>query len=99
VVEIIDGGLKTAQNRVEINSAWSLLISKQRGEWGLILPYKTMYWAMASSLRSRFTIDLLGYYSSALALSLDRCDEQRSGLRLELRSLGLYCSPRANYDV
>jgi hypothetical protein len=89
-VEIIDGA-KTAQNRVEINSAWS---ADQQTTWGVDIRYNDVLGYSQFTTEADLPIDLLGTIAQR-RIALTAAQQARL---VELRP-GVFVSPGANYDV
>jgi hypothetical protein len=89
-VEIIDGA-KTAQNRVEINSAWS---ADQQTTWGVDIRYNDVLGYSQFTTEADLPIDLLGTLAQR-RIALTAAQQARL---VELRP-GVFVSPGANYDV
>ncbi|MEP7706007.1 TonB-dependent receptor [Paraglaciecola sp. 25GB23A] len=89
-VEIIDGA-KTAQNRVEINSAWS---ADQQTTWGVDIRYNDVLGYSQFTTEADLPIDLLGTLAQR-RIALTAAQQARL---VELRP-GVFVSPGANYDI
>jgi len=89
-VEIIDGAI-TAQNRIEIHSAWN---ASQQTTWGVDLRYNDVLGYSQFTTEADLPIDLLG---SLAQRRIPLTDAQKARL-VELRP-GVFVSPGANYDV
>jgi hypothetical protein len=89
-VEIIDGA-KTAQNRLEINSAWN---ADQQTTWGVDIRYNDVLGYSQFTTEADLPIDLLG---SIEQRRIPLTDAQKARL-VELRP-GVFVSPGANYDL
>lgn len=89
-VEIIDGA-KTAQNRVEINSAWS---ADQQTTWGVDIRYNDVLGYSQFTTEADLPIDLLGTLAQR-RIALTAAQQARL---VELRP-DVFVSPGANYDV
>ncbi|MFT6895902.1 MAG: outer membrane receptor protein involved in Fe transport, partial [Paraglaciecola sp.] len=89
-VEIIDGA-KTAQNRIEINSAWS---ADQQTTWGVDLRYNDVLGYSQFTTEADLPIDLLGTIAQR-RIPLTSVQQARL---VELRP-GVFVSPGANYDT
>jgi outer membrane receptor protein involved in Fe transport len=89
-VEIIDGA-QTAQNRVEINSAWN---ADQQTTWGVDIRYNDVLGYSQFTTEADLPIDLLGRLTQR-RIPLTQTQQARL---VELRP-GVFVSPGANYDV
>jgi outer membrane receptor protein involved in Fe transport len=89
-VEIIDGA-KSAQNRLEINSAWS---DSQQTTWGLDIRYNDVLGYSQFTTEADLPIDLLGSIEQR-RIALTATQQARL---VQLRP-GVFVSPGANYDV
>lgn len=89
-VEIIDGA-KTAQNRIEISSAWS---GTQQTIWGGDIRYNDVLGYSQFTTEADLPVDLLG---SVEQRRIPLTNTQQVRL-VELRP-GVFVSPGANYDI